>query len=215
MRPGGPRPALLCSFVLLVGCGGPAEPVWAPDDLVARAVYRDPGPAKITLFTMRSTANDTGLHSGLMISASQRVIFDPAGTFKLRFTPERNDVHHGITPRALDVYTDYYARETVDLDIREVTVPPEVAEEALRLVQEYGAVPKAQCALAITGVLRQLPGFETIPRTYFPKPVMRAFGRLPGATHRIVTDDDADQNHGVLFQATQDWTEPPAEALTR
>jgi hypothetical protein len=68
-------------------------------------------------------------------------------------------------------------------------------------IQSYGAVPKAQCALAVSRVLSRLPGFEGIGVTWFPNDLSAAFARLPGATYKVISDDDADKNHGVLMQA--------------
>jgi hypothetical protein len=35
--------------------------------------------------------------------------------------------------------------------------------------------------------------------TWFPKRMVEGFAALPGVTTRKITDDDADQNHGVLL----------------
>lgn len=188
-------------FVILAACAGPAEPIWAPDEAVERAVYRYDGPSELILYTVVSKRNRTGAHSGLLINADQRILFDPAGTFSLPFVPERNDVHYGMTPRALSVYIDYHARETYDVIEQRLIVTPEQARLAAKLVQEYGAVPKAQCSLSITRILRQIPGFESTRVSYFPVPTSRAFGELPGVRARVITDDDADKNHNVLFRA--------------
>lgn len=188
--------------VLLAACGGPAEPVWAPEAAVQQAIHRHDGPPRITLFTMTSTKNGSGMHMGMMINGSQRVIFDPAGTFRLPFAPERNDVHYGIDERALSVYLDYYARETIDVNVQEIDVTPAQAERALAAAQAYGAVPKAQCTLAITRILKEA-GIGPMPVTYFPKSAMNAASRLPGVRYRKLSDTDADNNHGVLIEATR------------
>lgn len=176
-----------------------AEPVWAPDEAVARAAYRSSEPPSITLFTMVSNRSDAGAHSAMMVNASQRVIFDPAGSWWHRTAPERNDVHYGMTPLMLDYFIDYHARETYHVVIQTMEVSPETAEKALRIVEAYGAVPRAMCGRSVSSVLRQLPGFETVPGTLRPKAIMRGFGRLPGVETRKVFDDDSD-NHGELLQ---------------
>ena len=188
-------------LTLLAACGGPAEPVWAPEKAVRQAVYRHDGPSELVLYTVVSKRNGSGAHSGLLINADQRILFDPAGTFSLPFVPERNDVHYGLTPRALSVYIDYHARETYDVIEQRLPVTPAQARLAAKLVQEYGAVPKAQCSLSITRILRQIPGFESIRVGYFPVPASEAFGALPGVRERVITDNDADKNHNVLFEA--------------
>lgn len=197
-----PRAALIAVlFALLTGCGGPAEPVWAPDADIHKYAHRHAGPPEITLYTVVNTQSGSGAHSGLLINSTDRILFDPAGTFKLPFAPERNDVHFGITDRALAVYIDYHARETYDVIEQRLTVTPEQAALAARLVKAYGAVPKAQCSLSITRILGQIPGLESISTGYFPKKARADFGALPGVRERIITDDDADKNHNVLIRA--------------
>ena len=199
------RRFLLCLALpfLLAACGGPAEPIWAPEEEVQRYAYRHDGPPKLTLFTVVSTRNGSGAHTALMVNADQRSIFDPAGTFQLPFTPERNDVHYGMTDRAVAVYIDYHARETFDVIKQEVEVTPAQAARAASLMRNYGAVPKAQCSLATSRILQQIPGFESISTSYFPTSTSDKFATLPGVTTRVISDDDADKNHRVLFEASK------------
>lgn len=187
--------------ILIAACGGPAEPVWAPQDVVDTSRYTAPGSASVTLVTVRSTSSGSGAHSGLVISGSERVIFDPAGTFKLASVPERNDLHYGITPAALAVYIDYHARETYDVILQEVVVSRAEADALIARAAAHGAVPKAQCALSIGSILNSQPRFQGMPRSYFPNRLSKAFGALPGVSERVITDDDADANHGVLIRA--------------
>jgi hypothetical protein len=109
-----------------------------------------------------------------------------------------------MTDNAVKVYIDYHARETFDVMEQRLAVSPEQAELLARLAKEYGAVPKAQCSLAITRVLSQVPGFDAIPVSYFPVSTSKSLGRLPGVSVRVISDDDADKNHNVLFQATKE-----------
>ena len=192
---------LLLIPIALVGCGGPAEPTWASQARVDAAYYSHGGPPKLTLFTVQSVRTGSGGHSGLMVSGDQRILFDPAGTFKHPLAPERNDVHFGITENVRKVYIDYHARETWNVLVQEVEVSPEVAAMVARAVQDYGAVPKAQCSLSTSRILSQIPGFQSLPVGYFPNRLAKAFGELPGVTETLITDDDADDNHGVLLQA--------------
>ncbi|MFN4157260.1 MAG: hypothetical protein ACK4GO_02500 [Gemmobacter sp.] len=199
------RRILLClaAVLTLAACGG-AEPKWASDDQVRAARYVHPGPPAITLFTVLATSNGSGAHAGMMINGSERIMFDPAGTWYHPALPERNDVHFGVTPKMVTYYIDYHARETYDVVEQTIVVSPEVAEIAMARAKAYGAVPKAQCTVAVSSILRGVPGFEAMPSTWFPKKLMEAFGTLPGVTTRVITDDDADQNHGVLLVQAQD-----------
>jgi len=180
----------------LAGCG--AEPVWAPDEAVEAAVYRNDEPASITLYTMVSNRSNEGAHSGLLINGSQRLMFDPAGSWYHRTVPERNDVHFGMTDRMLDFYIDYHARETFRVVEQTIEVSPEVAEQAIAAVQGYGAVPKAMCGVSTSRILSSLPGFESIGRRAYPGRIMARFAELPGVQTDVIYQDDADNNSATL-----------------
>ncbi len=189
----------LVGFLFLAGCAGTAEPIWASDTEVARAVYVHDGPPKLTLFTVINNRNGTGAHSSLMVNASQRVIFDPAGTWHHPNLPERNDVHFGMSDAVVDFYIDYHTRVTYRTVIQEIVVSPEVAQLAMDRMMAHGAVPKALCSRSITSILATVPGFESIPNTLFPKRLSAAFGEISGVTREVVYDDDPDDNSGVIM----------------
>ena len=177
----------------LVGCGA-AEPVWAPDEQVARSVYRHPGPPSLTLYPVRNVGSDSGAHTGLMINASQRVMWDPAGTFKHETFPERNDVIFGITPQIERIYRSYHARETYYIEIMELVVSAETAERVLQLVMAYGAVPKAQCTISTTTILKEIPQFAHFRVSFFPEVLAEQFGAIPGVRRSEYWEQDEGQN---------------------
>ena len=191
----------LAAMLALAGCG--ADHKWASDAEVQAARYHFDGPPSITLFTVINNHNGDGAHSGLLISGSERVMFDPAGTWYHPNLPERNDVHFGVTPKMVSFYIDYHARETFRVVEQTLVVSPEVAELALQRVLGNGSASKAMCAQSVSSILNGVPGFETIPRTWFPKRIMEAFGELPGVSSRTIRDEDADNNHGVLMVQAQ------------
>ena len=172
----------LAALPALAGCGTNAESVWAPDDVVARARFRDPGPTHLALVTVRNEDTGNGAHSALLNSASERVLFDPFGGWKDPAVPERNDVLHGFSPQAEARYLDYQAQDGYYYVRQEVQVTPAVAEQALALAKGYGPVGMALCSNAIADVLSQLPGFEPVGRTLFPDKLSDRFAGLPGVT---------------------------------
>ena len=91
----------LASLALAVaGCAVQERPNADPGT-IANARYVDPGPTQMTLYTMINNRSGGGAHASLMISApSERIIFDPAGSFYSPAIPERDDVLFGITPSA-------------------------------------------------------------------------------------------------------------------
>lgn len=194
--------APLAAPALLAGCA--AEPVWASDDAVARATYRHDGPPALTLYTTRNVGSGNGAHTGLLINATQRVLFDPAGTFVHSSLPERNDVIFGMTPRVVDYYVSYHARVSYYVVEQELLVSAPVAEAALRAAMAYGAVPKAQCARAASAILRDLPGIgAAIGSTWFPENLEDDFGTLPGVTRVEHRETDADDRSDAIAAIDQ------------
>ncbi|MDF0601038.1 hypothetical protein P1J78_09880 [Psychromarinibacter sp. C21-152] len=190
---------LLMLPLALAACG--AEPVWAPEEEVQRALYRHNGPPSITLVTVVSNKNGSGGHSALLVNGSHRAIFDPAGTFQHPALPERNDVIYGMSEKAYQFYKEYHARVTWHVVSQEVQVPPEVAEAALRKIQAYGAVPKAYCAVATTSVLSELPGFEGVPTGFSPIAVMKYFDTLPSVEKDVFRDNSPANNDYIRAPA--------------
>lgn len=192
---------MLCLLILPFLLAGCADRIWAPDDVVARSHYRSGEPPSITLFTVVRKRGNEGAHSGLMINGSERVIYDPAGTWTNPAAPERYDLHFGMTPLMVRYYIDYHARTTYDVYEQTVPVSAEVAEMAIRQAKAEGASMKAMCGSSVSGVLKGLPGFEAVRSSFFPGKLMREFATLPGVVTTKYTDDDDDNNKGLL--ATQ------------
>lgn len=172
----------LATFPALAGCGSNATPVWAPDDAVEAVRYRAPGPTYLALVTVRNEGDGQGAHTALLISASERVLFDPYGGWTDPFVPERNDVLYGFSPEVEARYLNYQAQDGYYYVRQEIAVSPEVAERALQLAETKGPVGMAMCTRATSDILRQLPGFEAIGSTWFPEHLSNRFSRLPGIT---------------------------------
>jgi len=168
----------LFALILLSACA--AESVWAPDADVAQARYVHPGPKEIALLTSISDRSGGGAHTGLIINASERVLFDPAGNWDHPLAPERNDVRFGFTPRMEANYFAYQSFGPYHAIVQRVTVSPEIAERVYELAKANGAVPPALCTSATSALLRQVPGFESLPSTMQPRALMEAFAGLPG-----------------------------------
>ncbi|MFQ1702469.1 hypothetical protein ACJ5NV_17940 [Loktanella agnita] len=185
----------------LSGCAAPS--VWAPEDEVARSIYRSTGPKSLTLYTMKNVGSDSGAHSSLLIDASQRIMWDPAGTFKQTIMPERNDVLFGVSPRLEQFFVSYHARVTFYVVGQKVTVPAEVAEQALNLALVSGPVPQANCTRETSRLLRQLPGFESIRQTWFPNKLQEDFAKLPGVHTWSYRESDQDDKSVAAVQIAE------------
>ncbi|MDB6176733.1 hypothetical protein PAF17_04345 [Paracoccus sp. Z330] len=183
---------------LLAACG--ADNIWASDEVVRQARFVSDQPPSITLFTVIGIPRGQGGHSALMINGSQRVIFDPAGSWNHPHIPERHDVLYGITDNYRRFYIDYHARSTYWVAEDTVPVSREVADLAIARAEASGAANKSFCAVESSGVLRGLPGFEGAPSGFSPTKLRRWFLTLPGVTSQRHLDGDPANNHDVLLK---------------
>lgn len=171
------------ALVALAACTGEGQSRGAASQAeVARAAYSHPGPKSLTLYTVISNRSGAGGHTALLVNGSQRVIFDPAGSFHHDEVPRVGDVLYGITPAFEQGYRSMHARPAYHVVSQTVEVSPEVAERALRLVEGNGAVPQTQCATATAAILKQLPGFEGIQSSLYPERLEKSFAQVTGVT---------------------------------
>ncbi|CUH87753.1 hypothetical protein PH5382_01682 [Phaeobacter sp. CECT 5382] len=186
------RVALLASCIALVGCAEQKKPN-ADAATLASASYSHNGPPALTLFTMVNNRTGSGGHTSLMVNASERVIFDPAGSFYADVVPERDDVLFGITPGVVLAYRGAHARSTHHVVMQRVEVTPEQAQHAYKLAVSNGRVPGAYCANSTSSILSQIPGFEGLKTTFYPVKLSDQFETLPGVvTTKYYEDDDED-----------------------
>lgn len=165
----------------------------ATDEDIRTVAYTHNGPPRLTLYTMVSNDTGAGAHTSLMINASQRVAWDPAGSFRAESIVSRGDVVYGMTPAMVNVYTRFHARETYHVKIQELDVSPEIAELVLQRAQSFGAVPQSQCALSTSKLLRGVPGFEDLPSTYYPNKLYEAFAAKQPKSKELFEYDGDDK----------------------
>lgn len=187
---------LATSVAALTACTTPNQGGATLED-VSRAAYSHDGPPSITLYTMLSNRNGAGAHTSILVNGSQRVAFDPAGSFRHEDIVSRNDTVFGMSPYLVDQYTRFHARETYHVVIQTIEVSPEVAEQALQMVVNHPAVMQSHCAMATSQLLAQLPGFEDVSPSYYPKRLMETFA-AKGATYDRLYEYDSDDKNGVL-----------------
>jgi hypothetical protein len=193
------RNLILClaAFAALSACGADTR-TSSPADIAAARFVSDKPPS-VTLLTVVGKTSGSGAHAGLLINGSQRVIYDPAGSWTNPRLPQQGDVFFGITDKMVDFYIDYHARETFDVIEQTVPVSQAVADLLISRALAEPAAGKSTCTLKTTGLLRGVPGFDGVSQTWFPLQASKSFAKLPGVTTRRITDDDADKNYGVLL----------------
>ncbi len=197
---------LLCAGLALSACATSMSGPNATAEDVAKAAYKHPGPADLTLYTMVNNRTGNGAHTSLMINApSQRIVFDPAGSVRFSAVPEIDDVLYGITPAVEKAYESAHARATYRVVIQRIAVTPEVAERAYRLALASGPVAAAACTTATSKILRSLPGFESVPQSLFPDKLMEAFGQLPGVQERVLRESDSDDKAAAVQEIEAAW----------
>ncbi|MDD9716735.1 hypothetical protein PVW48_08275 [Dinoroseobacter sp. PD6] len=178
----------LGALTLLAACA--AESEWASDAEVNQSRYADGGTASVTLLTVIRNSTGEGGHTAVLIDGAERVIWDPAGTWWHPWSPERNDLHYGITPQLETHYIDYHAREAWRVVEQRIEVPQQTADAMIAAFAANGAAGWANCARVTSDILRDYPGFETIRSTWFPVDIMEDFAALPGVTTTTYFDDD-------------------------
>lgn len=195
--------AALMLMALVSACAAPNQGGSSPDE-ISRAAYRHNGPTRLTLYTMLSNSSGAGAHTSLMINASQRVAFDPAGSFRHEGIVSYDDVVFGMTPYLEDKYTRFHARKTYHVVVQQIDVSPEVAELAMQKAIAKGSVPQAHCALATSELIASLPGFEDVKTGYYPRKLMDAFA-AKGATMRRLYEQDSDDKSKVLVDFVPEY----------
>ncbi|MHA6263354.1 hypothetical protein ACXYMO_09140 [Arenibacterium sp. CAU 1754] len=192
------RRLAIVGALLLAVAGCAEKQPFADDQTIAAVSYRDGGGASLTLYTMVNNRTGKGGHSALLINASQRIIFDPAGSFYADVVPERNDVLFGITPAVEKAYRSAHARSTFHVVRQTINVSAEQADVAYRLALANGAVPGAFCANATSSLLARVPGFESIKTTFYPTKLQSQVAQLPGVvTDNYYEGDSADLKDGL------------------
>ena len=185
--------ALLAVLVVASGC---AQQNWASDAAIEAARYQHGGTPELTLVTIVHYDTGRGDHTALFINGSERVVFDPAGSWTLDTIPVRNDVHFGMTPVAGASFFVSHVRDTHYAVVQRLAVSPEVAERAIELALQVGPVAPARCASATSSVLRRLSPTQDLRGSVFPQVLMREFGEIPGVQtyelHRDSPDFETD-----------------------
>ena len=99
--------------------------------MVRHLAYVHDGSPRIYSYPMVNNERGAGAHSALVINASQRIIFDPAGTIKNDVFIEQDEVLYGATPSVLEFCTRARASKTHHVVIQDLDVTPEITERAL------------------------------------------------------------------------------------
>lgn len=188
---------ILAVLASLTACAV-SSPFEASPEKVADSAYVPEGAPKLTIFTMVNNSTGHGGHTALMVSGSQQVIFDPAGSFQHQLVAERGDVLYGMSPTWVQAYKSAHARSTHHVVSQEIVVTPEQAERALQLVRQNGAVPGAFCTSSTSSILRQVPGFEDVKPTFYPVKLMTQIDARPDVTtDRYYENDAGDVRDGI------------------
>jgi hypothetical protein len=186
------------AFALMLAFGGCTnEAPKVPDsnnDRVSRAIYRHDGPPELTLLTMINNETGAGAHTAMVVNGSQRVLWDPAGSFRNERIVERGDVVFGATPLVVDSFTRFHTRETHHVVVQTMRVSTETAEAVLQRMLVAGNQLPANCTRSTASILAGVPEFNQIKSSWFPNRLMEQWGQIPGvSTRRLYETDDPDR----------------------
>ncbi|MEO1562619.1 MAG: hypothetical protein AAFR98_04225 [Pseudomonadota bacterium] len=174
------RAAILLSLALMLGGCIYGTPNYRASELDIRsAAYVHDGPTAITLFTSVNNRSGAGAHSGLMINASERILYDPAGRFTDDRAPENADVHYGFSEWVMVRYFAHHTAETHHLRVQKLIVSPETAAKIYALARQEGRSVDAACATHVSNILAQIPELG-ISRTIWPRNLSDQFAEIPG-----------------------------------
>lgn len=179
---------------ILLGCltlaSACAVEVGATKEHIAAAGFASDEPPYVEVVSMVDRQSARAAHSALIINASERVIYDPAGTFQHEDLVERGDIHYGATDRMVSYYERYHARFSHYVHVQRIPVTAQVAEAVLRRTQAQGPSPKMFCTYHTFGVLNDsLPGVD-LGRSFFPEALRRQVARMPGVIDRYRYEED-------------------------
>jgi hypothetical protein len=181
---------------LVAGCAEQEPSVTSTE--IAAVSYQDEAGPYIAVVSMINNRSGAGGHSALIVNASERVMFDPAGSFRLDILTEKDDVIYGFTPRIEQAYRSAHARSTYHVVTQTIPVTAQQAEIAYRLVVANGPVAQVFCTQATSSLMQDIPGFDDIRTTFFPDNLMRQVDALPGVlTDKYFEDDDPDLDAAI------------------
>lgn len=181
-----PRLVVVLLLSLLAACGG----VRPEPEVVSRAAYANGGESSVTLLTVVNSRTGAGDHAALLIAGSQRVIYDPAGSFLIPQAPRYRDVVYGVSPGVETVYLGYHARATHHVIAQTLPLTVAAADAAIAAAEARGRAGPGLCAVSSAAVLRDIPGLERLPGSYFPVRLSESFGAVPGVETRTVVMED-------------------------
>lgn len=185
------------ALLALAACAA-RSPSVATQGAIARAAYKAEGPPRLTLITVINNRTGNGGHTALMVSGEQRVLFDPAGSYRPDYVTISDDVIYGMTDTQFRYYRSAHARSTFHVVTHALEVSPDVAARALAEAQARGPVAGAYCARSVSDILRALPGFEGTRSTFFPVALMEDFAQRPGVvTEKYFENDEGDVLDGI------------------
>lgn len=187
-------PRFLAGLLLVAALAACAEEKGAAPYQIDQARHVSDEEPYIALVSMVNRKDEKAAHSALIINASQRVIYDPAGTFQHPELVERGDIHYGATDRMVDYYKRYHARFSHYVHEQRIRVPYEIAELALQRAQAQGPSPKMFCTQHTIAILNDVPGLPDFKPTFFPENLRREVARIPGVIDAYVYEQDDGKN---------------------
>ncbi|MHA3978019.1 hypothetical protein ACW9UR_10075 [Halovulum sp. GXIMD14794] len=181
---------LFAPVLLLMTVAGCAVEEAAPYEEISRARHVSDEEPYVAVVSMVSNKSDRAAHTALFINASERVIYDPAGTFQHDSMPERGDIHYGATDRMIDYYERYHARFSHHVHVQKIYVSRDVAEQTLRRAQAQGPSPKSFCTTHTIKVLNDVDGLPQFESSFYPEKLRSQVARMLQVEDRYVYEYD-------------------------
>ncbi len=190
------RGALASAVVacLLTGCAGVDLTTDAEfiKELRAETSYLPVNaPPSTTLVLAEHKGGSGAVHAALIVTGSERLIYDPSGSFTHPDTRRYGDVVYGASDDIVELFALHNADKNHDAVMRTIALQPEEAETMLDAARTHGGAMPGFCAKSVASVLRSVPRFASMRDTFWPSNVQQDFESIAPVAIRSVTDTDS------------------------
>jgi hypothetical protein len=186
--------AAFCCALLLAGCGGldPSADADLLQELRAETSYfPDNAPPSATLLLSEHKGGSGAVHAALVITGSERVIYDPSGSFTHPDTRRLGDVVYGASDPVVEMFALHNADKDHDAMMRRIPLSAEEAEQMLARARSRGGAMPGYCAKSVADVMRAAPRFAAMRDTFWPSNVLEDFVQFGPVETRVVSDTDS------------------------
>ncbi len=187
-------PACALAASILAGCAGidPTTDAEFIKELRAETSYLPVNaPPSTTLVLAEHKGGSGAVHAALIVTGSERLIYDPSGSFTHPDTRRYGDVVYGASDEIVELFALHNADRNHDAVMRTIALESDEAEILLNSARTHGGAMPGFCAKSVASVLRSVPRFASMRDTFWPSNVQQDFENVSPVEIRSVSDTDS------------------------